>query len=300
MTTKAALFGSLTTNIANKTSPLRAHFETCFPNRAPLQATYRAGAGPILVPGGDANPGTLGAAFDFAIRMVLDPAHRPDVAFAGFGPASRAMPVIIEVVRTAQAAAAHDPAAGDDLFRACWVLALCTEVFRAGLRPGTPLADAIRDGRFTHDGLMALASEDALGQMRALHAVAVPHLLAHLPARPARLDLGPTFDGSVLLPADADLIVDGLLLDLKTRLGALNKTTGTRADTVSVADLYQLLGYTLFDHSDTFAISAVGIYSGRYGNLTTWGLGEFLNTLAGTDVNLTVEREHVWAILGGS
>jgi hypothetical protein len=80
----------------------------------------------------------------------------------------------------------------------------------------------------------------------------------------------------------------------------MNRRTEVRSDTVSLIDLYQLLGYLLFDRSDAFAIREVGIYSGRYGNLTKWDGKEFLNTRAGKEVQVDVEREHVWHLLGGS
>jgi hypothetical protein len=34
---------------------------------------HRDAAGGLLVPAGGANPGTVGAAFDFALRLLLDP-----------------------------------------------------------------------------------------------------------------------------------------------------------------------------------------------------------------------------------
>ena len=114
----------------------------------------------------------------------------------------------------------------DALARASWALALCTEVYRVGgVLPGSPLALLLQQREFTADALLSLASEGAMRQLRDLRKVAEERLLPSiLPA--TRLDLGPTFDGSALCPADADLIHDGRLLDIKTHLGALNKRTG--------------------------------------------------------------------------
>jgi hypothetical protein len=295
-------YGSLTAALEDKASPLRRHLDERYPNKATLQAEYRDAAGPLLVPSGEANPGTLGTAFDYVIRFLLDPADVPELAFTGFGKISPEVPVIIDIVRTAQTAAGSDRSRVDeDLYRACWVLALCTEVYRAGaLMPGSPLVTAIQTDRVTREGLMALASADAIRQLQAMQTVAVENLLPHLPSKSSRLALGPTFDGSALCPADADLVTDGLLLEIKTRLGALNKNTGLRSDTLPLGDLYQLLGYVLFDHSDSFAIRELGFYSGRYGNLTKWEVAVFLNTFAGKEVRLDVERDLVWKILGGS
>lgn len=122
-------------------------------------------------------------------------------------------------------------------------------------------------------------------------------LPAILPAK--RVDIGPEFDGSRLCAADADLICDGLLLELKTHLGALNKRTGARPDRLPLTDLYQVVTYALFDHSDTYAIRSLGIYSARYGALVVWVLADALETMAGDVVNLADEREVVWRLLGG-
>lgn len=106
---------------------------------------------------------------------------------------------------------------------------------------------------FTADALLSLAPEGAIRQLRDLHKVAQERLLPTI-LRATRLDLGPTFDDSTLRPADADLIHDGRLVDIKTHLGAPNRKTGTRADSLSPTDLYQVLAYALFDRSDTYAL----------------------------------------------
>ena len=60
-------------------------------------------------------------------------------------------------------------------------------------------------------------------------------------------------------------MVDGLRLELKTRLGSKNARTVERADSLSVGDLYQLLGYLYLTARMSSAIDYVGFYSGRYG-----------------------------------
>lgn len=130
-----------------------------------------------------------------------------------------------------------------------WALTLTAEVYRAGLLPGSPLVPLLQQRQFTAGALLSLAPEGALRQLRDLHKVAKERLLPTiLPA--TRIDLGPTFDGSTLCPADADIIHDGRLLDIKTHLGALNKKTGARSDSLALTDLYQVLAYALFDRSD--------------------------------------------------
>jgi hypothetical protein len=292
---------SLTAAITDKTSPLRTYFETHFADRTALQSAYRSSNGPLRIDGGDANPGTLGAAFDFVVRMVLDPNHVPRVALIGFIGSREDIAVLRDVVDIArQSADCRSSAADEALLRACWTLALCTEVYRVGLMPESPIAHLVRDGRFSVDGLLHLATTNALVQLQQLHDLAVRNLYPTLPDPARRTSLGPTFDGSRLCAADADVIIDGLLLEVKTRLGTKNKRTGVRSDTLSLEDIYQLLGYALFDRSDKYAIDKVGIYSARYGSLTTWSLDSFLGTLAGRPVDLAAERESVWRLLGGA
>ena len=152
-------------------------------------------------------------------------------------------------------------------------------------------------GQPTVQALLDLAPPAALTELRALHRIAQERLFAELPLA-GSLALGPTFDASALCPADADLIIDGLLLDIKTHLGPKSKTG--RTDALSLQDAYQLIGYALFDRSDHFDLNQVGIYSARYGHLVRWKLPTFLEVLAGRAVDIAAEREHVWTLLGGS
>lgn len=163
--------------------------------------------------------------------------------------------------------------------------------------PGSPIAPVIGRGTFTSSDLLGIASGEALRELGRLHAVACTHLYPAMPYPAERITIGPTFDGSRLCAADADLIINGLLMEIKTTQGRKNISTGTRTDTVSLANIYQLLGYVLFDHSDNFDIDSVGFYSGRYGNLTTWPLDGFLNSLAGRSVDIAAAREQVWHLL---
>ena len=211
-------FSYLTAALDDKASPLRRHFDNRYPNRAPLQTKYREAAGPLLVNKGDANPGTLGAAFDFAVRFLLDPANDPCVAYLGSGYIGLEVRVIAGVVGVAKSTAQdRSTPLDEDHFRACWVLALCTEAFRVGaLPPGSPLAAQMQAGPPTSDELMALAPPDALRQLQAMHALAVANLLPHLPRNPSQLALVPTFDGSRLCKADEPRTSDGKLVSIAT------------------------------------------------------------------------------------
>ncbi|MEV6258400.1 hypothetical protein AB0L97_34595 [Nocardia sp. NPDC051911] len=293
-------YSSLTAAIADKYCPLRQYFDRRFPHIKPVQADYRASAGTLLVDGATANPGTLGAAFDFLLRFTFDADYRPQIAAAS--PAISGRPEyigeVLEVARLA-GAAAHRPLSESTLstvIRASWALALCTELYRNPYAfPTSPLADPIRSGRFTADTLLALAPEDALTQVRSLYMLALTELGELLSPPMSAVALGPTFAASRFCGADADIIVDGVLLELKTRLGTAKKSG--RADSLSLADIYQVIGYAVFDTTDTFRIHTIALYSARYGMLHCWPLQQLLDTVAGEPVDLAAERAHVFKLL---
>ncbi|CAM2906878.1 hypothetical protein [Skermania piniformis] len=286
-------FTNLTAALRDDDSPLRAFLLDRFPHVRPIQQRYRAGAGELLVPGGSADPATVGTAFDYLVRFALDAAYLPVPAIIGFGDDPAAAPVQA-IVRTAQNA---EPGSVEQA-RAGWALALCTDVYRRGLRPDSPLTGLLDAGRFTATELLRLASRDALGQLAALTEVADVFLLPELRAR-APLALGPTFAASVRCAADADLIADGVLIDIKTRLGPADPRTGARSDRLPRADLYQLIGYALFDSTDRYGIHEIGLYSARYGYFPRWPICDVLAELAGGPVDLAGERRAVARLLGG-
>lgn len=291
------IYRNLTSAVKDKDSPLRQYLNRHFPNTRPLQTAYREQCGSLLVDGGDANAGTVGAAFDFMIRLALDADHEPVVAVQAFLDKPPLLAAVVEVVESAHGAVAG-PDDVDLLARSSWALALCTEVYRIGLVPGSPLVPLLQGRQFDAPALLSLAPENALRQLRDLYKVAQERLLPTIfPAE--SLHLGPTFDGSTLCPADADLIHDGRLLDLKTHLGSKNAKTGIRSDSLALSDLYQMLAYVLFDRSDAYGIRSLGVYSGRYGALVIWPLAEALETMAGGSVDVAEEREVVWGLLGG-
>lgn len=291
-------YGTLTSALRDKQSPLRLYLEDRFPRNRVLQAEYRAGSGELLVDTGTAHAGTVGTAFDIMVRLLLDPGQSLSEPTKSGAWSLEDMAVIERVLTTARREARSvrgGAGTGEELARACWALALCTEVYRsteAWLY--SPLA-SFKDG-FTEDELLALAPEDAIGQLQALRAVAKERLLPRLgqPVYPA-----PRFEASDLCNADADLIAGGILLDLKTKAGAKNARTGQRADSLTKEDLLQVISYLLFDTRDIYGITSFGIYSARYGNLTVWPLQEGLEKLAGGSVDLGKERKAIWSLLEG-
>ncbi|MBO3732784.1 hypothetical protein [Glycomyces niveus] len=99
--------------------------------------------------------------------------------------------------------------------------------------------------------------------------------MPHLP--PGPVIAGPTFDGSRLLPADADLIADDCLIECKATIGGPPRKDGSRALKFDSNDLFQVLGYALMDFSDTYTIHSLGLYAPRFASFQTWPLAQILD-----------------------
>lgn len=51
-----------------------------------------------------------------------------------------------------------------------------------------------------------------------------------------------------------------------------------------------MLGYALSDFDDQYGITRLGMYSSRYGHMTTWDLEEFMDRIARRPVDVEAER----------
>jgi hypothetical protein len=166
---------------------------------------------------------------------------------------------------------------------------MLTEVFRAG-----PVAAARGPlGEFRHrpasaDRLLHLVPAAALSQLAEFRRVFDTMLIPQLSSRHGLWCLGPTFAGSHLLNADADLIAAGLLADLKT---------SAKKPSLGRDDLYQVIGYALLDFDDAYQLTDLGIFSARYAYLATWDLRTMLDELAGRSVSLADTREEFRQLL---
>ncbi len=177
------------------------------------------------------------------------------------------------------------PANGNDsepqlLHRACWALALLTEVYRRGpeiamLGPLGALPD--RSAR----SLLAAAPLAGLDQLARIRGELESMLLPALQTRAGLWAPGPEFAGSRIVKADADLIAGGLLVELKTT---------KERPSLGVTDLWQVLGYALMDYVDEFGVVDVAIMHARYGYLAHWHLDEMLTQLAGRPVTAAALR----------
>ena len=318
--------GPLTAEVADIRSPVRQFLSDRFTiGLRDLQRRYRQGAPPLAVaaaPAVEANPGTVGTAADWLLRFLLHP--RPSLKLAAVGAAlcgprvagprdTPGAPVTgpdmgmlaalgeiawsLGLGRDEMAgqgeAAFTGPLPGSDadpehLARACWVLALLTEVFRRGPMVAAmgPLGRFL-DRRPSAEEMLALAPPAALSQLAAFRQVFETALLPQLRAREGRWLIGPTFAGSALIRADADVIAAGLLLELKTSAKL----------SLGITDLFQVIGYALLDFDDEYKLGTLGIFSARYAYLATWGLGALLEELAEGQVSLQATRQEFRQLL---
>ena len=85
--------------------------------------------------------------------------------------------------------------------------------------------------------------------------------------------LNPRFQGSGDVGgADADIIVDGCLVDFKATV---------KASIEKVRGLYQLIGYLLLDYDDEYGIEKLGLYMARQGQVIEWPVADLFERLTG-------------------
>lgn len=102
---------------------------------------------------------------------------------------------------------------------------------------------------------------------------------------------GPCFSGSPDVGgADADLITDSFLLEIKTHANP----AGTARDT-----LRQLLGYLLLDYDDIYKLTRAGIYYARHARLVHWAIPDLLQA-AGCSRKISKLRQDCATMLRGS
>lgn len=291
---------SLTSELKDAESPLSAFMSAQFPVVRELSAAFRAvrpndaeALHPPVEAGTRVAWGTLNAAIDHRLRYAFsDSCALPETVERGIAGAFRiAAPgagaalrqagdelslLLRELIAAEQPASRSRPlvlpmAAEARLARLCYAMAWFEEVYRTRrLWLGTPLGDA-RPGFTVKDMLAAVpayAVEDLIAQAE-IASGALRKLRAVCP--PAEVHAGPDFAGSPDVGgADADLIVGGLLIDIK----------GTIAPSrLRKPEFYQLLGYALLDYDDEYRIGGLGFYLARFGRLITWPVDEYVALL---------------------
>lgn len=288
----------LTAELDDKDSPVRRFLDERFSvGLRDVQRRYRQAAPSLVVPSAprqEANPGTVGTAADWLLRFLLH--RRPSLALASAGADLCGMDDALtdiavslgydSAVTPAGPIGFTGPVSGsiahpEELARACWALALLTEMFRNPMAAINGPLSVFGSRQVSGDALLSLAPPAALSQLAGFRSVLESDLLPRLARFAGRWYLGPTFTGSVLMKADADLIAAGLLLDLKT----------DSKFSLGVLVLFQIIGYALLDFDDVYGLTELGIFSARYGHLATWDLGVLLDELAGQPVALGAIRQ---------
>jgi len=135
-------------------------------------------------------------------------------------------------------------------------------------------------------GLLALCPDAAANEIQQLTAAARRGLVPLFPAE--SIELNPDFTAHGM-PADGDLLVDGLLLDLKT----------VGRPRLEVEWLWQVLGYVFLDQGRR-SIDRVGLYLSRHTWLGTWPVDELVSALADADVTETELRQEFLCVVGRS
>ncbi|WP_436776491.1 UvrD-helicase domain-containing protein [Yinghuangia sp. YIM S09857] len=281
---------SLTSQLKYDSSPVSQFMASTLPRSARLIADYQSritGLPHPIQPIDVRYPdwSALGHAIDYRLRLGLGSRLGPAVALGvmavrGAAPFQGAPPLAtrkaLHTAGTRLLAAIHgyldSPGHLDEdaVIRLCFVAAYFEDIARSGaLRRFSLLAKATPDTQLEDltAAVPGYVLDDIAAQMR----------LADAPFRPFRglppqaRVCGPVFAGSGDLGgADADFILDGLLLDCKAtkdprRLGR--------------EEIYQLAGYLLLDYDDQYRIDRVGLYLSRQGGLITWDVPEFLHRL---------------------
>ncbi len=285
---------SLTGHLAKASNPVRAFLFDVLPSEAakPITDEIRAAlaegpriAGATLAPWEHA---LIGTAVDYRLRysFAVTPASKfvaavgvsklpryltnePDGGIEFFMTCQQFMDDIDSTVTELSPIGRRlDKADEEILSRHCIVLALLEQVGRVGLRAGSPLLN--RPFASSTAQLLEVGRVEWMDDIRDMawlfHDQAAREGLAGRPAI-----LNPTFAGSSdMSGADADLIVDGCLIEIKSTIQA----------SLREPVLHQLLGYTLLDYAGEFGVQSVGIYLARHGVLLRWKLEELLGKSA--------------------
>lgn len=156
------------------------------------------------------------------------------------------------------------------LCRMVVILARFEQYLRAGPTVLSHLAEPLSTHREDLDELaLALTNEPSMRDLDALGRITIED---HLSIRDAReLAIGPTFAQSAALGgADADLIYDGTLLDLKS---------SSQARIVGRDEVWQLVGYLLADTDNRYKISHLGFAALRRRRSISWPAEDLISQL---------------------
>ena len=164
----------------------------------------------------------------------------------------------------------------DEINLHCFILGLLETAYRTGKQDRMLSAAKPQD----LSALFSIVKQDWINDMRNLSWAFYDRYGSRLLGLPA--DLNPEFAYShIVQGADADLIVNGMLVDIKT-------TVNPRLAEVWI---WQLLGYVLLDRFDQHKIRHIGLYMARQGRLVWWELDEIIKGVSGKNQSVEELRE---------
>lgn len=310
---------SLTSGLHSPRTPLRRFLDReLSAGPRPLRDNFRAQqkAQHILLPppGVGTEAGTVGTAIDQRLRLAFTAAEPVDLAtLVGIEESGRAGRAGLRMRAVGNELASHltetvhhldldnrdqpiERAQDEEedlarmLLAAAWYQVACRTSIGFAYTPLFITACEDPDS-FTLQRLLHLPYQDLVADV-----VAQLHKAADGPLRSLRTGTssadctsGPTFAG-VNISADADLIVDGLLLDFKST---------RHAHTLPKHTAWQLLGYLLLDTHDRYRIDTLGLYLTRSAALVSWPVADYLSLLGARRRSLTEFREVLAELLAG-
>lgn len=271
---------SLTSHLDIKDDPIRLFLRERFPHTKPLITALRAAIAGVETtrPQGTVPWSLIGMAIDRRIRGYFAPVDFQGIAGTGIqwlwrkGGWDLRMIVGGELEEWAAGLGSPgrrlDRAEEERLCRFCLMLAMFEAVFRSGEAP-QPLR-AVDPDALTTEAFLAIPEQpwvDDLCQLSwAFYEVSADRL-------GSPVILNPVFAGSSDVGgADADLVLEGCLLEIKTALDLKRSRPEW---------FYQLLGYVLLDYEDAHKITDLGFYLARQATYVRWPLEDFLETMAG-------------------
>jgi hypothetical protein len=166
-----------------------------------------------------------------------------------------------------------------ELARLCYALSLFDPAFRASnaLRADWPAVQFVTRGDF--ESFLHASTDAVSNDCVALASLAFQRFPFN--SLPCIGLVNPSFAGSLSVGgADADLVINGLLVDLKT-----TSKTGTAG-----ADLMQIIGYLLLDWEDSAGIYQLGLYYTRHGVLASWSADDLVDIASRGRYNVSTLR----------
>jgi len=227
---------------------------------------------------------TVGTAFDYLARLLLG--ERDLEGFIAFDGADRLAKhfrmrnqlssvlelrkkLEVEVREISKPGILGSSALLSSLAESSYALAIFEQCFRSSINPEWPVV--VLGKRANLADVLNTAPPGVIDDLEELARLLIgsqPELFAA-----SSYFFNPRFGiGSQMLDgADADLIVDGRLIEIKTN----------RTAKIEQKDLWQIVGYALSDFDEQFSISEVGIYFSRHGIQIIWKLDDLIELLAG-------------------